>query len=244
MSGATVESALRKLPDATRDDARAAIEWLLSEDDEWDSLLQLTLQGFLWYSLPLKWLTASAHHHEVAWALGDLFEVARLARYAALCRSTAAHELISRWETDPEAARAQFRTLMADSGVDPPDTGLLIRGQVQSLPEHAASLQVSAALEAAIDAGSLVAGRRGWRSVAASVTERTLEGPDPHGEHPRLLDAVEAARCTDWLSDLRRRTAMRWPTIPHPTSTPSSTPRSPARRSGCGRRRPRSCGPG
>ncbi|WP_024286685.1 hypothetical protein [Cellulomonas sp. KRMCY2] len=209
MTGPSVERALLELPDATRDEARAAIEWLLPEDDdEWDGLLQLTLQGFLWYSLPMKWLTDSAHHHEVAWALGDLFAAAGLERYAGLCRSTATHELIGRWETDPEAARAQFHTLMADSGVDPPDIGLLIWGQLQSLTEHAASLHVSAALEAAVDAGSLVPGRRGWRSVATSVTERTLEGPDPHGEHPRLLDAVEAARCKDWLSDLRRRTAM------------------------------------
>lgn len=209
MTGPTVERALRELPDATRDEARAAIEWLLPEDDdEWDCLLQLTLQGFLWYSLPTKWLTDSAHHHEVAWALGDLFAAADLERYAGLCRSTATHELISRWETDPEAARAQFHTLMADSGVDPPDTGLLIWGELQSLTEHAASLHVSAALEAAVDDGSLAPGRRGWRSVAASVTERALKGPDPQGQHPTLLDAVEAERCKDWLSDLRRRTAM------------------------------------
>lgn len=44
--------------------------------------------------------------------------------------------------------------------------------------------------------------------MAASVTERTLDGPDPHRAHPRLLDAVEAERCKDWFSDLRRRTVM------------------------------------
>ena len=209
MSGTTVERALLELPDATRDHARAAIGWLLPEDDdEWDDLLQLTLQGFLWYSLPMKWLTDSAHHHEVAWALGDLFEVAGLARYSGLCRSTATHELISRWETEPETAHTRFQTLMADSGVDPPDTALLTWGRLQSLTEHAACLHVSAALEAAVDAGSLVPGRRGWRSVAASITERTLNGPDPHGDHPRLLDAVEAERCKDWLADLRRRTVV------------------------------------
>lgn len=209
MSGATVERALQELPDATRDDARAAIQWLLPEDaDEWDDLLQLTLQGFLWYSLPMKWLTDSAHHHEVAWALGDLFEAGGLGRYAGLCRSAATHELISRWAIEPEAARAQFRTLMANSGVDPPGTDLLTWGQLQSLTEHAACLHVSAALEAAVDAGSLVPGRRGWRSVAASVTVRTLNGPDPHGKHPRLLDSIEDERCQDWLSDLRRRAEM------------------------------------
>jgi hypothetical protein len=209
VSGATVERALLALPDATRDDARAGIGWLLPEDDdEWDDLLQLTLQGFLWYSLPMKWLTDSAHHHEVAWALGDLFEAAGLGRYAGICRSAATHELIARWASDPAAARAQFRTLMADSGVDPPDTDLLTWGQMQCLTEHAACLHVSAALEAAVDAGSLVPGRRGWRSVAASITEGTLRQPDPHGDHPRLLDAVEAERCKDWFADLRRRTVV------------------------------------
>lgn len=208
VTGEAVERALRKLPDATRDDARAAIEWLLPEDGDWDDLLQLTVQGFLWYSLPVKWLTDSIHHHEVAWALGDLFERGGLERYAGLCRSTATHELISLWETDPEAARAQFRTLTVDSGVDPPDTTLLTWGHLQGMTEHVACLNVSAALEAAVADGSLVPGRPGWRSVATSVTERTLSGPDPQGEHPRLLDAVEAERCRDWLSDLRRRTGL------------------------------------
>lgn len=208
MTGEAVERALRELPDATRDDARAAIEWLLPEGGDWGDLLQLTLQGFLWYSLPMKWLTDSIHHHEVAWALGDLFELGGLERYSGLCRSTATHELISRWETEPETARGQFRTLMVGSGVDPPDTTLLTWGHLQGMTEHAACLHVSAALEAAVVDGSLVPGRRGWRSVATSVTERTLNGPDPYGERPCLLDAVEEERCRDWLSDLRRRTGM------------------------------------
>jgi hypothetical protein len=206
VTGEAVERALRELPEATRDDARAAIEWLLPDGGDWDDLLQLNLQGFLWYSLPMKWLTDSVYHHEVAWALGDLFDLAGLARYSGLCRSTATHELISQWETDPDTARARFRTLMVDSGVDPPDTALLKWGHLQGMTEHVAGLRVSAALEAAVTDGSIVPGRRGWRSVAASVTERALSGPDPDGEHPCLLDAVEAERCQYWLSELRGRT--------------------------------------
>ena len=208
MTDESVERALGELPAATRDDARAAVDWLLPDGGDLGDLLQLTVQGFLWYSLPMKWLVGTAQHHEVAWALGDLFEVAGLARYASLCRSTATHELISQWEAEPETARIQLRTLMADSGVDPPDTALLVWSPLQSLTEHAACFHVSAALEAAVDAGSLMPGRRGWRSVAASVTERTLSEPDPHGDHPRLLDAIEAERCRDWFSDLRRRTVV------------------------------------
>jgi len=206
VTGPAIERALHELPEDTRGDARAAIEWLLPEDDDaWEDLLQLAVQGFLWYSLPMKWLTSSAEHHEIAWALGDLFEAAGLVRYGDLCRSPETHALISRWEHDTEGARVQFRTLMADSGVDPPDSDLLTWGELQTLTEHAANLHVSHALEKAVAEGSLVPGRRGWRSVAASVTERTLRGPDPSGKRPSLLDAVEAERCEAWFSELRRR---------------------------------------
>lgn len=205
MTSFAVEQALRHLDDSARNDARAALESLLPEHGDWADLLQLTLQEFLWYHLPVKWLTDSSHHHEVAWALGDLFEAAGLDRYAGLCRSAATHELIAQWADNREEARERFRGLVADSGVNPPDTPLLTWGSMQGLSEYAAGLHVSAALEAAVVEGSLVPGRRGWRSVAAAVTERTLRGPDPHGEHSCLLARVETDRRRDWLAETQRR---------------------------------------
>ena len=56
-----------------------------------------------------------------------------MAHYAGLCRSTATHEIITRWGTEPERACAQFRTLKADSAVDPLDTALLTWGGLQGM---------------------------------------------------------------------------------------------------------------
>ncbi len=203
-----VEQALRRLDDSARDDARAAIESLLPEHGDWSDLLQLSLQGFLWYQLPTKWLTSSSHHHEIARAVGDLFEAGGLDRYAALCRSAETRELIDLRDSDPQEARRRFRTLMTDSGVDPADTPALTWGPIQGMTEYSACLHVSAVLEAAVVDGALVPGRRGWRTVAGTITDRALRGPDPAGTHSSLLASIEDERRGDWLVELRRRTLL------------------------------------
>ncbi len=203
-----VEQALRRLDPATRTNAETALDSLLTEEDDWSDLEQLDLQEFLWYQLPTKWLTDTTELHEIAWALGDLFECAGLDRYADLCRSASTHELLALWAHDREPARRRMRDLMAESGVVPPETALLTWGAMQGLAEYGAHRLVSAALEAAVVDGSLVPGRRGWRAVAGRVADRRLRGPDPSGEHASLLESVEEERQQHWLADVQRRTGL------------------------------------
>lgn len=203
-----VEQALRRLDPATRTNAETALDSLLPEKDDWSDLEQIDLQEFLWYQLPTKWLADTKEHHEVAWALGDLFESAGLDRYADLCRSASTHELLALWARDRDAARSRMRDLMTASGVVPPETALITWGSMQGLAEHGAHRLVSAALEAAVVDGSLVPGRRGWPAVARRVADRRLRGPDPSGEHASLLESVEAERQHHWLADVQRRTGL------------------------------------
>lgn len=170
----SVEDALAAQEPATADEARAARDWTLPDGGDWPDLTQLGLQNFLWYALPMKWMTDEAHHHEVAWALGDLFESVGLHRYAALCRSEDTHRLVARWEPDREGARKELRRLMERSGVDPLETDLLAWGDIQGMAEHAASWTVSRALEAAVEDGRLVPGTRGWR-LPTPAGRRALE---------------------------------------------------------------------
>ena len=180
-------------------EARAALDWLLPDGGDLADLTQRGLQEFLWYQLPMKWLTDQRQHHEVAWALGDALEAAGLDRYAALCRSEATHQVIARWEPDADGARGQLRRLMEDSGVEPPDTQLLAWGDVQGMEEYAASWRVSRALESAIEDGRLVPGARGWKRVAEGVAEATLLGPAAPDDERPLVSVVIAERCADWL---------------------------------------------
>lgn len=206
MTRPTIEAAVAALPADTAKEARTALDWMLPEGDRtWSDLTQLGLQRFLWYELPVKWLSDEAHQHEVAWALADLFASVGMDRYAGLCRSEETHRLIARWEGDSGGARAQTRRLMEGSGVDPLDTSLLVWGDVQGMEEHAAAWRVSWALEAALDQGRLVPGARGWRTVATDVANQTLlEAVAP--DDPRsVIDVVEAERRESFLVDLGRR---------------------------------------
>lgn len=202
-SRSTAEAALVGLSPEAADDARAALDWLLPEGDDLADLSQLDLQLFLWYSLPMKWLTEESHHHEVARALGDALSSAGLDRYAGLCRSPETHQLIRRWTSDPEEARKELRRMLAVSGVDPTDTPLVQWGSVQGVVENAVSRRVSQALEAAIDDGRLVPGSRGWKVIATHLIDQTLMTCAP-GEQRSLLQEVEAERLTGWLDDRRR----------------------------------------
>jgi hypothetical protein len=55
------------------------------------------VERFLTEQLPSHWRVDEREQHEVAWALGDLFELAGLAPQAETCRSAATHELLAGW---------------------------------------------------------------------------------------------------------------------------------------------------
>jgi len=87
-----IVQALTKLeiedPGAARD-AEAAIEWLTAGDGP-GTLTQERIQTFRWYGLPMKWLTDTDHHRQVAGALARAFDLLDLPLYAELCRSATA----------------------------------------------------------------------------------------------------------------------------------------------------------
>ena len=56
------------------------------------------LRRFLTSELPRRWPGDAREQHEVAWALGDLFEQAGLPEQARLCRSGPVHEALAVWQ--------------------------------------------------------------------------------------------------------------------------------------------------
>lgn len=196
-----VEALLAKMDESSADLARAAVDWMLPEGSRLAELSQVELQEFLWYQLPMKWMVETSELHEIAWSLADLCTSAGLDRYAALCRAPETHLLLDAWQDDDhEPARRTMRRAIASSGVDPADTSLLQWGSVLGLAEHSASRAVSQALEQAIDAGELVPGGRGWKQLAARITEETLSMPrlDLHGG--TMLSAVRGERSQSWAA--------------------------------------------
>jgi hypothetical protein len=196
-----LETLLADLNPSSADLARAAVDWLLPEGAPLTQLGQIELQEFLWYQLPLKWLAETSVLHEVAWSLADLFTAAGLERYAALCRAPLTHLLLDAWQdNDHEPARRTMKKAVRSSGVDPPDTSLLSWGLVLGVAEQSARRRVSQALEQAIDAGELVAGERGWKKLAARITEISLAMRRLDLRGGTLLQAIHREREESWAA--------------------------------------------
>jgi hypothetical protein len=196
-----IEILLAGMDPSSADLARAALSWLLPEDAELADLGQLELQEFLWYLLPTKWLVETSELHEIAWSLADLCTAAGYDRYSALCRAPATHRLLDAWQDDDhEPARKAMIAAIGSSGVDPPDTPLLHWGAVFGEAEHSARLQVSQALEQAVDAGELVPGGRGWKQQAARITEASLMMPRMDLRGGTLHQAVCRERGRTWVA--------------------------------------------
>ena len=95
---AAVEKLIGSLDDGTASLVRPALATLL-ERSRPDVPTSLVVQEFLTRDLPRHEALGEGAKHEVAWALGDLFERAGLHKQAAVCRSARTHETLAvqRW---------------------------------------------------------------------------------------------------------------------------------------------------
>lgn len=116
-----VDQALLTLDDSTVARVRPALLWM-RERSETDDPDLLSVRRFLWQELPVRRAGAGTERHEVAWALGDLFENAGMAEQAALCRSSSTHEILAvwRWTESFPAVPAEFwRPALSELGPRP-----------------------------------------------------------------------------------------------------------------------------
>src|SRR6266567_1335162 len=92
-----LETLSREDPEAAGD-ARAALAWLTG-DEGLETISLLRLQEFLWYALPVKWPMSTPGRVGVAKALGRLFLLAGLDRYAGVCSSPGTEKIITAFAT-------------------------------------------------------------------------------------------------------------------------------------------------
>jgi hypothetical protein len=156
-------------------DARAALAWLTG-DEGLEALSLLRLQEFLWYALPVKWPMSTPGRVGVAKALGRLFLLAGLERYAGVCSSAGTEKIITAYADGHEDGIAAYTEAIEESNAAPPDTELLAWGSVMGSQERAAYDACAAALELAFASGELSAGARGWRTKRVDIVNRWLTG--------------------------------------------------------------------
>src|SRR5690554_3820111 len=110
-------------------DAEAALQ-SLTWGEGLGVITQERLQHFLWYGLPMKWLTDTDHHRRLVDALARAFDLLGLPRYAALCRSKTTTEVLDAYERSDAEGKKAFRRADLASGIRPPDTDELEWGSV------------------------------------------------------------------------------------------------------------------
>ncbi|HEX2821423.1 MAG TPA: hypothetical protein VHO07_14825 [Streptosporangiaceae bacterium] len=189
-----LETLTREDPEAAGD-AKAALAWLTG-DEGLAAISLLRLQEFLWYALPVKWPMSTPARVGVAKALGRLFTLAGLDRYADVCSSVGTEKIITAYADGHEEGIAAYTEAIEESHAAPPDTELLAWGSVMGSQERAAYDACAAALELAFASGVLSIGARGWRSKRVEIVNRWLTGrpeitwPAPAGTSP--ADAGDA----------------------------------------------------
>ncbi len=174
-----LETLTREDPEAAGD-AKAALAWLTGEQGL-EAISLLRLQEFLWYALPVRWPMSTPGRVGVARALGRLFSLAGLDRYAGVCSSAGTERIIAAYAGGHEQGIAAYTEAIEASNAAPPDTELLAWGSVMGPQERAAYDACAAALELAFASGELSAGARGWRTKRAEIVNRWLTG---HGSVP------------------------------------------------------------
>src|SRR5580658_4099607 len=169
-----LETLTREDPEAAGD-AKAALAWLTG-DEGLETISLLRLEEFLWYALPVKWPMSTQGRVGVARALGRLFLLAGLDRYAGVCASGDTEMIITAYAAGHEKGIAAYTEAIELSNAAPPDTDLLAWGSVMGAQERAAYDACAAALELAFACGELTAGARGWRTKRADLVNRWLTG--------------------------------------------------------------------
>ena len=171
---------------------RGALGWFgADEDGATFRVSRHDLQQFLHYTLPRKDLAGVEEHLAAARALGDALEhLDAPTGYAELCRSPETLALLRLWSVDEDAAFARFAALADESGLEPPDVEELnwhgVMGMAEARTRDAATLALEQALESADP------------RPAAEIVRAVLAEPDPEGEHPTRLSAVQAERIDRW----------------------------------------------
>jgi hypothetical protein len=177
-----LETLTREDPEAAGD-AKAALAWLTG-DEGLETISLLRLQEFLWYALPVKWPMSTPGRVGVAKALGRLFLLAGLDRYAGVCSSAGTERIITAYADGHEEGIAAYTEAIEKSNAAPPDTDLLAWGSVMGPQERAAYDACAAALELAFACGELNAGTRGWRTKRAALVNRWLSSAGLGGATP------------------------------------------------------------
>ncbi|GII65390.1 hypothetical protein Skr01_54750 [Sphaerisporangium krabiense] len=178
------------------DDARVAVEWLTG-GDPLETLTQLSVCEFLWYTLPLE---VTGDRGAIARALGRLLDLGGMDRYAALCVSPTTAQILRAYAREgDDAGTAAYQRALNATGVLPPDIAELRWSSLMGPEELGAHLACSAALELAIVCGRLDPSSGTGKADAEALTRRWLTEPRAELGGDNWLNRVHGERLNRWV---------------------------------------------
>lgn len=170
------------------DEARTAIEWLTGSDPL-ETVTQLDVCEFLWYTLPLK---VGGDHERLARSLGRLLRLGGLDRYADLCVSPTTVRILQTYAREgDEAGTLAYQAALEATGVLPPDVPDLQWSTIMGPEELGAHVACSAALELAILTGEDI--------DRVALTRRWLTEPRIDLGGDSWLNRVHGERLNRWV---------------------------------------------
>lgn len=173
-----------------------------------DMLSQSNVQDLLWWHMPRK-LPVGNWAPMLAVAVA-LFDELGLDRYVAIAQAPRTGEILAAWAEQPETARQLARLAGEASGIEPPDTDLVLWGTVWGSHEVRARDGIERRLEAAIVAGELQPGGRGWKQHAVGLTDEYLTTPLDEALGQTPLGLVTTERVEAWIDDATGADHKRW----------------------------------
>jgi hypothetical protein len=192
----------------------------------------VTLYGlcdWLWYRLPAKWMCGMTEHLQLAGALGTLFGLLEMPRYARMCTSETTVNVLAAWDRDRKEGLKAMMAARAASGVGPRDVpGLLTWGKVMGNEENSALFATAARLEMMIAAGEFRPGARGWRKAAEQAAATFLVTPRDDLGGDCWLQRVHAERLQDWARSRGSRRGTLATTLADQLAVPLPVPRQAA----------------
>jgi hypothetical protein len=179
---------LERIEPEVADAARAAVEWLTG-GEALETISQLDVCEFLWYTLPIK---VTGDRPMIARALGRLLRLGGLERYAALCDSPTTTRILRVYTREgEEAGAAAYQQALEATGVLPPDVTELAWSSIMGPEELGAHVACSAALELAIVSGGSL--------DREELTRRWLTTPRPELGGDCWLHRVHGERLNRWV---------------------------------------------
>jgi hypothetical protein len=210
MSADAVDEAVRRV-EGRRPDLGMAVQAAadaLTAGEGTEMIHQAALQQFLWWFLPRRY--PEDEWDGLADATAELLDELGMGRLAGIARSGQTAVVLDAWTERPDIGASAFRAAHEDSGVDPPDTPLLVWGSMMGVEEVRAHDAVERALADAIEAGHLVPGASRWRVKAAATTQDVLGRPLDLPPGQTLAGLVTTERIGTWIDSARHPLHQEW----------------------------------